>query len=139
MPVDAAVVELLAVALASAGVRHVLGDEPLQVLGRRSLTVVQMLQHGASAASKRVTVVVTGHLLAAGPTSRVPLRAGLVKSRPGRPTNAATSWTRIPPQMSACNTRRLTAVIPPDQPDALDDLRVFPDSWVGVELLAWDQ
>ena len=43
LPVDAAVVELLAVALASAGVRHVLGDEPLQVLGRRSLTVVQTL------------------------------------------------------------------------------------------------
>jgi hypothetical protein len=42
-PVETAVVELLAVALASAGVRHVLGDEPLQVLGRRSLTVVQML------------------------------------------------------------------------------------------------
>jgi hypothetical protein len=39
--VEAAVVELLAMALASAGVRHVLGDEPLQVLGRRSLTVVQ--------------------------------------------------------------------------------------------------
>jgi len=42
LPVDAAVVELLAVALASAGERHVLGDEPLPVFGRRSLTVVEM-------------------------------------------------------------------------------------------------
>ena len=42
MPVDAAVVVLLAVALASAGVGHVLGDESLQILGRRSLTVVQV-------------------------------------------------------------------------------------------------
>jgi hypothetical protein len=40
--VDAPVVELLAVALASAGVRHVLGDEPLEILCRQSLTVVQV-------------------------------------------------------------------------------------------------
>jgi hypothetical protein len=43
LPVNAAVVELLAVALASAGERHVLGDEPLQVFGRRPLTVMQSL------------------------------------------------------------------------------------------------
>ena len=42
LPVDAAVVVLLAVALAAAGVRHVLGDQPLLILGRRSLTVVQV-------------------------------------------------------------------------------------------------
>ena len=42
LPVDAAVVELLAVALAAAGVGHVLGDEPLQVLGRSPLAVVQV-------------------------------------------------------------------------------------------------
>jgi hypothetical protein len=43
LPVNAAVVELLAMALASAGERHVLGDQPLQVFCRRSLTVVQTL------------------------------------------------------------------------------------------------
>ena len=41
--VHAAVVELLAVALASAGVGHVLGDQSLQVLGRGPLTVEQTL------------------------------------------------------------------------------------------------
>jgi hypothetical protein len=44
--VNAAVVELLAMALASAGEPHVLGEEPLQVLGRGSLTVVQMPARG---------------------------------------------------------------------------------------------
>ena len=42
LPVDAAVVVLLAVALATAVVRHVFGDQALLILGRRSLTVVQM-------------------------------------------------------------------------------------------------
>ena len=41
--VHAAVVELLAVALAAAVVGHVLGDQPLQVLGRGPLTVEQTL------------------------------------------------------------------------------------------------
>jgi hypothetical protein len=41
--VDAAVVELLAVALATAGVGHVLSDESLQILGERSLAVVRDL------------------------------------------------------------------------------------------------
>jgi hypothetical protein len=39
--VDAAVVELLAVALATAVVGHVLSDESLLVLGREPLTAVQ--------------------------------------------------------------------------------------------------
>jgi hypothetical protein len=39
--VDTAVVELLAVALATAGERHVLSDESLLVLGPGSLAVVQ--------------------------------------------------------------------------------------------------
>jgi hypothetical protein len=39
--VDAAVVELLAVALATAGVGHVLSDESLLVLGREPLPAVQ--------------------------------------------------------------------------------------------------
>src|SRR3990170_2598104 len=42
LPVDAAVVVLLAMALAAAGEQHVLGDQPLQVLGRRPLAVVRM-------------------------------------------------------------------------------------------------
>ena len=42
LPVEAPVVELLAVALAAAGVDHVLGDEPLGVFRRYSLTVVQV-------------------------------------------------------------------------------------------------
>jgi len=42
LSVNAAVVELLAMALASAGERHVLGDEPLPVFGRGSITVVEM-------------------------------------------------------------------------------------------------
>ena len=40
--VDASVVELFAMALASAGVGHVLGEEPLQVFGQRPLAVVLM-------------------------------------------------------------------------------------------------
>ena len=43
LPVHAAVVVLLAVALATAVVRHVFGDQALLILGRRSLTVVQTL------------------------------------------------------------------------------------------------
>ena len=46
--VDAPVVELLAVALASAGVGDVLGDQTLQVLGDGPLAVVG--PHGASVA-----------------------------------------------------------------------------------------
>ena len=42
LPVHAAVVVLLAVALATAVVRHVLSDQALLILGRRSLTVVQV-------------------------------------------------------------------------------------------------
>jgi hypothetical protein len=42
LPVDAAVVVLLAVALATAVVRHVLGDQALLILGGRPLTVVQV-------------------------------------------------------------------------------------------------
>ena len=43
LAVDAAVVELLPVALAAAGEGHVLSDEPLQVLGGDPLAVVQAL------------------------------------------------------------------------------------------------
>jgi hypothetical protein len=40
--VDASVVELLTMQLAPAGVDDVLSDQPLQVLGRRSLAVVDL-------------------------------------------------------------------------------------------------